>query len=93
MALKTQGVHDLVIDTLAQIAKPYSEDIIQGVFVEIQNNCIMSAKYDAQVTALGKTVANQWVGEYVRREVGGAAIAQVPVTRTKLVGSYSTLRF
>ena len=38
MANKTEGVRLLTQDVLRTVAKPYSEDVIEEVFVEIECN-------------------------------------------------------
>ncbi len=89
MARKTQDIYDLVMAALGSVPKPYTEDVIEDVFLRITGPLL--ERLECARTQHGREVTNQMIGRYVRTAVHGTAIKQVPATRTKLTGSYSKL--
>lgn len=91
MAKKTSGVHDLVEDVIRSIPLPHTEDIIEEVFIRIENASAWKTRYDELVTELGRDVTNQWIGRYTKLETGYQTAKQVDAKRTHLTTSYSKL--
>ena len=89
--MRTTGVKHLVELAIASIPKPYTEDVIEDVFVAIEHNELWMTEYSGLCVDLGKTVVNNWVGVWVSKYVGRTGAQQVATTRTGLAGSYSKL--
>jgi hypothetical protein len=86
----TQGVQDLVRDVLATLPRPHSEDIIDEVCVAIESNAKWHAEYTLLSSQLRDWVVNNWIGQYVARELGRQRGAQATAT-SSLILSYSKL--
>jgi len=91
MARKTAGVEALVEEVLPTITPPFSEDVIEEVFVAIEGNTIWTKTYRELEIDLGKNVLNQWIGKYTKKIAGYKTVNQVGTTQTSLTTSYSKL--
>lgn len=89
--MKTAGVKALVRDVLETLPKPYSEHIIEDVFLAIEYNAAWRARYETECASLGTTVTNTWGGHWVANTLGKVGERQVPARTSKLIGSYSVL--
>ena len=92
MAGKTDGVAELVRVILQTLPKPYGENIIEDVFVAIEQSPNWLKRYQELEAQLGKQVLNQFIGWHTRAQTGYNTIQQVTATRCYLAGSYSKLR-
>jgi len=90
MPNRTQGVRTLVEEVLATLPTPYSEDVIDEVFLAIEANPTWLTDYRVLCNDLGVTVVNQAVGSRTSKAVGRTGNHQVPA-RSKLAKSYSKL--
>jgi hypothetical protein len=88
---KTAAVESLVREVLESLPRPYTENVIEDVFLAIEKQPGLRARYDTECASLTKTVTNNWVGQYVSRILGKVGMRQVDSTRSKLAGSYSVL--
>jgi uncharacterized protein (DUF433 family) len=86
----TEGVKTLVGEVLATLSKPYSEDVIDEVFLAIEANPTWHAVYRGLRNDRGAKSVNQAVGLWTSRAVGRTGHRQVPA-RSKLIKSYSKL--
>lgn len=94
MALKTQGVLDLVRDAIAIMpSPPYGEDVILEVSRCIRDTPELSQRYAQLKSALTKFVANQAIGVHTKRLVGMTTIHQVDATDKDIIGSYTKLKY
>ena len=91
MEKKTAGVQSLVEHVLHSIPAPHSEDIIEDVFIRIENTSAWKLQYDQLLTDLGRDVTNQWIGRYTKLINGYETGMQVDAKRTRLTKSYSKL--
>jgi lambda repressor-like predicted transcriptional regulator len=91
MALKTKSVRLLVQDVLNTFSKPYGEDVIEDVFVEIQDKSEWRSRYDELVDELTQPVVNSWIGWHTKSVTGYDTLREVGVQRTKLIKTYSKL--
>jgi hypothetical protein len=94
MAKKTASVQELVEDVLRSISRPYQEDIIEEVFIRIENppdGKAWKTQYDELYAQLGPNVTNQWIGRYTKLLTGHQTAKQVDAKRTTLTTSYSKL--
>jgi hypothetical protein len=92
MPTKTADVKELVLEVLATIPRPYSEDITDDVCVAIEGNDRWRAAYDRLEPMLSRDTLNRSIGRYVSRAVGGRAVA-VGKPSSSLIGSYSKLAY
>ena len=90
MPNRTEGVKTLVEEVLATLPTPYSEDVIDEVFLAIEVNPTWLTDYRVLCNDLGVTVVNQAVGSWTSKAVGRTGDHQVP-SRSKLTESYSKL--
>lgn len=91
MAKKTAGVQALVEDTLNLIDRPYGEDIIEEVFIKIQDSTDFLIRYNELLAELGRKVVNQQIGKYTKNITGYQTKKQVDTKRASLTTSYSKL--
>jgi hypothetical protein len=89
--MKTAGVKKLVGTTLGELPKPYTEDVIEDVFLAIENDPDRMTEYDALCRELGKTTVNTWGGYWIANALGKTGVTQTPSKRCKLLQSYSRL--
>lgn len=88
---KTQGVYLLVAEVLRAFDPPYSQDIIEDVFIAIESNENWKKQYDDLSGDLRSWVVNNWIGQYVKEITGLTRARQVDAKRAKIVKSYSKL--
>jgi hypothetical protein len=88
---KTAGVNALVREALEALPRPYTENVIEDVFLAIEKQPELLARYESECDTLTKTVANNWVGVYTSRILGKTGARQMKSTRSSLAGSYSLL--
>jgi hypothetical protein len=89
--MKTSGVKAMVREVLETLQTPYTEHVIDDVFQAIQLNPKFLAQYHTLCNELGKTVVNNWCGQWVAHALGKTGEVQVPSRRSTLIGSYSLL--
>ncbi len=87
MPTRTEDVKTLVEEVLATLPAPYSEDVIDQVFLAIEANPTWLTVYDGLCNELDAEVVNQWVGKWTSNVVGRTGDHQVPA-RSKLIESY-----
>jgi len=81
----------LVEDVLSSLPRPYTEHVIEDVFVAIEQNPKLRKKYDELCDEFGRTVANSLGGYWIGRTLGKVGERQVTSQKTTLIGSYSIL--
>lgn len=92
MRNKTEGVKELVEEVLAHITAPYSEDIIEEVFVHIGSNHRWEKRYEELSADLREDwIVNNWIGKYTKILTGYETGKQVKAQNTGLITSYSKL--
>ena len=89
--MKTAGVKKLVNAALDQVPKPYTDDVIDDVFMAIESELELRTEYDALVQELGKSAVNAWGGYWISNAVGKTGLHQIRSRRSKLIPSYSQL--
>ena len=63
--MRTAEVKRLALEVLDKISRPYSEHVIEEVFVLIESTPRWLQAYEALVATLGKDVVNNWVGQWI----------------------------
>jgi hypothetical protein len=89
--MRTVGVKKLVDMALENVPKPYTEDVIEDVFLEVENEPEFMIEYDGLCKQLGKTTVNTWGGYWIANALGKTGLEQVPTRKSKLIQSYSKL--
>ena len=92
MTRKTEGVNLLVIDVLATIDQPYSEDITLEVCQAIAGNPQWLNRYALLVDELNQHEVNKAIGRYTKANTGRESIVQVETKDGELIKSYTKLR-
>ena len=78
MPNRTEGVKTLVEEVLATFPTPYSEDVIDEVFLAIEANPTWLTVYNVMRNDLGVTVVNQAVGSWTSKAVGAPETIRFP---------------
>ena len=89
--MRTARLKSLMDEVLKSLPKPYSENVIEDVFVAIEANPAWLKEYSDLQYHLGKATVNPWGGFWIAHLTGRTAGEQVSATRTKLIDSYSKL--
>ena len=69
-----------------------NEDIIEEVFLIIQNDPTYLRSYRHLADDLRDWVVNNWIGVYVKEIMRGTTIRQVAAKRSNLITGYTKLR-
>lgn len=89
--MRTARLKSLIEEVLKTLPKPYTEDVIEDVFVAIENSPRWKKEYEDLQYNLHKNVVNPWGGFWVAHLTGRVAGEQVSASRTKLIESYAKL--
>jgi hypothetical protein len=89
--MRTARLKSLVEEVLKTLPKPYTDDVVEDVFVAIENNPRWKKEYDDLLYNLHKNVVNPWGGFWVAHLTGRIAGEQVSASRTTLIESYTKL--
>lgn len=89
--MRTAGVKTLVNMVLDNVPKPYTEDVIDDVFLEIESDPEFRIEYDGLCKQLGKITVNTWGGYWIANALGKTGLVQTPARKSKLIKSYSRL--
>lgn len=91
MAKRTDGVRLLVEDVLRTFSQPYSEDIIEDVFLAVEYHRDWRRRYDALADELRDWVVNNWIGQYTKEITGLQSLREVEAKRSNLITAYTKL--
>jgi hypothetical protein len=89
--MKTAAVQKLVKQALDNLPKPYTEDVIEDAFLQIESEPDLRTEYDALCRQLGQSTVNAWGGYWIANALGKTGVTQTPSKRCKLIQSYSRL--
>jgi hypothetical protein len=89
--MKTANIKRLMEDVLSSLPRPYTEHVIEEVFVAIEYSPKLRKNYDDLCDEFGKTVTNSLGGYWIGRALGKVGERQVTSHKTTLLGSYSIL--
>lgn len=89
--MRTAPVKALVKLALGNVPKPYTEDVIDEVFLEIESNPELRAEYDGLCRQFGKTTVNTWGGYWIANALGKTGLGQTPAKKSRLIQTYSRL--
>jgi hypothetical protein len=92
MEKKTEGVEILVKEVLATIPASYGKDIILEVFQKIEHDPDLLWRYHSLSNDFSNDIVNNWIGKYVKDQVGLNSLQQVSAAgKCKLITSYTKL--
>ena len=91
MEMKTEGVKRIVEEVLNTTTEPYTEDIIEDVFLIIEKSPNLLLKYKQLCENLGKNVVNVWIAKYTKRYTGLNSGEIKIAKRSELIHSYTKL--
>lgn len=89
--METTDVRNLVTDALQSIRPPYSEHVIEKVFLAIESSPRWLQEYEGLCLKHTRTVVNSLGGYWIGRALGKRGKKQVPSKKSTLIGSYSLL--
>lgn len=89
--MRTLRLKQLINEVLDSLPKPHTDDVIEDVFVAIEQNVLWRKSYDEMVYELGKPVVNAWAGFWVSHAEGKTGENRETAGRTSLIESYSKL--
>jgi hypothetical protein len=89
--MRTTRLKSLIEEVLKTVPKPYTEGVIEDVFVAIENDPRWKKQYDDLRYNLHKNVVNPWGGFWIAHLTGRIAGEQVSASRTSLIESYAKL--
>ena len=81
----------VVEQALKKIPKPYGPDVIEDVWVEIENRQNLMQNYKLLCATRGQDTVNRAVGHLTRVVTGYKDGNSVPTTRTSLAKTYTIL--
>lgn len=90
-AMRNLGLKQLVEEILERIPAPHTEDIVEDVFLAIEQNPVWRRSYDRMVYEAGKPAITSWAGfwiAHIERRVGEG---RESAARSTLIESYSKL--
>ena len=91
MAKKTEEIRIFVNEVLHTLSEPYGEDVIEDVFIAIENNHNYHRQYDDLNEELLPGVVNNWIGKYTKAIIGYRNLRVANSKRSNLVKSYTKL--
>jgi hypothetical protein len=91
MGKKTEDVYNLVDEVLRTFSEPYGEDIIEDVFIAIENNHNNHREYDNLVKELGVKSVNPSIGKHTKDVIGYRVLRVAVSKRSNLITSYTKL--
>ena len=89
--MRTEDVKKLVGLALDRVAKPYTEHVIDDVFMVIENDPEFAAEHAVLCRRLSKTTVNTWGGYWIAQAVGKTGTEQRAARKSKLIRFYSLL--
>lgn len=89
--MQTLRLKQLVDEARESLPEPHTEDVIEDVFLAIENNPVWRKTYDDIVYKLGKPATNGWAGFWISHGEGRTGDQRETATRASLIESYSRL--
>jgi hypothetical protein len=89
--MKTESIKQLMDEALSSLPQPYTENVIEDVFYEIELNANWYKRYSDLCAEFGKNVTNSLGGYWIGRSLGKVGNRQTTSRRSKLIGAYSIL--
>ena len=91
MGKKTEDVYYLVDKVLRTFSEPFGEDIIEDVFIAIENNHNNLREYHNLVKELGVKSVNPSIGKHTKDVIGYRVLRVAVSKRSNLITSYTKL--
>jgi len=91
MGKKTEDIYNLVDEVLQNFLEPYGEDIIEDVFLAIENNHDFHRQYVNLVKELGSKSVNPLIGKHTKAKIGYRVFRVADSKRSNLITRYTKL--
>ena len=87
--MNTLRLKQLVEEARESLPVPHTPDVIEDIFVAIENNPVWRKTYDDVVYHLGKSETRAWAGFWAAHAEGRIAEERQTATRATLIESYA----
>jgi len=88
----TTEVSRLVKSILRTFSRPYGEDVIEDIFVAIENNPGWLNRYKQIAFRYDRGAINPTIGKQTKDQTGMKVLRTVKAKRTTLISSYTKLK-
>lgn len=89
--MKIVDLKKIISEVLATIPKPHSADVIDEVFLAIEQNDRLFRIYSECSISLGRAKVNTVGDNWIKKELGRTALRESPARLSKLIDTYSVL--
>lgn len=89
--MKIVDLKKIISEVLATLPKPHSADVIDEVFLAIEQNDRLFRIYSECSVNLGRAKVNAAGDSWVMKELGRTALREAPAQLSKLIDNYSVL--
>jgi len=91
MLMKLVDLKKIISEVLATLPKPHSADVVDEVFLSIEQNDRLFRIYSECCINLGKAKVNAAGDNWVKKELGRTTLREAPAQLSKLIETYSVL--
>jgi len=89
--MKIVDLKKIISEVLATMPKPHSADVIDEVYLAIEQNDRLFRIYSQCSINLGRAKVNAAGDSWIRKELGRTVLREAPAQLSKLIDSYSVL--
>ena len=89
--MKIVDLKKIISEVLATLPKPHSADVIDEVFLAIEQNDRLFRIYSECSINLGRAKVNAAGDNWVKKELGRTTLREAPAQLSKLIDTYSVL--
>ena len=89
--MKLADLKKIISEVLATLPQPHSADVIDEVFLAIEQNDRLFRIYSECSINLGRAKVNSAGDSWVRKELGRTVLREAPAQLSKLIDTYSIL--
>ena len=89
--MKLVDLKKIISEVLATLPKPHSADVIDEVFLAIEQNDRLFRIYSECSIKLGRAKVNAAGDNWVKKELGRTTLRESPAQLSKLIDTYSVL--
>lgn len=89
--MKLVDLKKIISEVLATLPKPHSADVVDEVFLAIEQNDRLFRIYSECCINLGRAKVNAAGDSWVKKELGRTALREAPAQLSKLIDTYSVL--
>lgn len=89
--MKIVDLKKIISEVLATLPKPHSADVVDEVFLAIEQNDRLFRIYSECCTNLGRAKVNAAGDNWIKKELGRTTLRESPAHLSKLIDTYSVL--